>query len=46
MEKGGESSMEYVLGIDGGQTRTRALVAREDGKIIRWGCGVACESSK
>lgn len=31
--------MDYVLGIDGAQTRTRVLIAREDGEIIGWGRG-------
>ena len=34
--------MDYVLGIDGAQTRTRVLIAREDGEIIGWsGAGSA-----
>jgi N-acetylglucosamine kinase-like BadF-type ATPase len=34
--------MKLVLGVDGGNTKTLALVAREDGAVIgtgRAGCG-------
>lgn len=31
--------MPYVLGVDGGNTKTIALVARHDGTIIGWGRG-------
>ena len=39
---GGLDTMKYVLGVDGGNTKTLALVAREDGVITgtgRAGCG-------
>ena len=33
--------MDYVVGIEGAQIRTRVLIVREDGEIIGWGRGVA-----
>ena len=40
---GGDPQAVMLAGVDGGQTSTKAVVARGDGSVLAWGAGPACD---